>query len=403
MRIALLTVIYKNTIRSVYNSKPELKTLSYLEQKKVVDREISVWASGWENALIKKGFEFLSIPINVKPMQLKWAKENYFNSLDIHEIAYRQIEEFKPDILWYDYFDIPLIRKIKSNVNSIKLVLGWTGSFIVDFEILKEVDLILSCAPETVGYLNQNGLEAKHLNHAFNPLLLKNVEEKKIDYKFTFIGQVIRGKDYLHRRREKLLKLLGKELNLTIFSPTYNFGLKEIFISFFKKAIYVLLFPFTGIKWLRKEIEENEYLKEIVKSRNKLLLPYDFALKKKMRPAVYEAEMYDIIFKSLVVLNIHADSSPEYASNMRLFETTGIGTCLLTDWRKNISDLFIDDKEIITYKSDSDCIEKAKWLLTNPEKCLEIGRAGQIKTLSHHTYDNRVEDLLKIINEHMKL
>jgi len=53
---------------------------------------------------------------------------------------------------------------------------------------------------------------------------------------------------------------------------------------------------------------------------------------------------------SKVVLNIHADSSPRFASNMRLFETTGMGACLLTDGRKNLTELFEPGIEVAEYR-----------------------------------------------------
>ena len=398
MRIVLLTIIYNSTIKSVYNSIPGLNDLSYSEQKKVIDKEASIWTSGWENAMIKKGFEVLSIPVNVKPMQLKWAEENNFDSTDIHEIAFKQISEFKPDILWYDYFDIPLIRKIKSNINSLKLTLGWTGGTIIDIGVLKEVDLVLSCAPEAVMKLRNKGLNASHLNHAFNPLLLENIDmEKKADkYNFIFIGQIFRGSD-LHRKREILLKKLAEEVDLTIFSPMYDLGPSNAVKSVLKRAGYYMILPFTLFDKVKEGINDNLYLKEIMRSKGKNFLPYDPVLKKRINKPVYGTGMYRTINESLLVLNIHIDSSFGYASNMRLFETTGVGTCMLTDWKQNINDLFIEDKEVITYKSDSECVEKAKWLISNPEKCFEIGKAGQKKTLSKHSYDSRVDDLIAII------
>ncbi len=402
MRIALVTIAYNSTINSVYDSTPGLSDLSYSEQKKVVDKEISIWTSGWENTLIKKGFEVLSIPINVKPMQLKWAEENNFDSTDMHEIAFKQISEFKPEILWYDYFDIPLIRKIKSNINLLKLILGWTGGTIIDTAVLKEVDLALSCAPEAVMRLRNLGLNASHLNHAFNPLLLENIDtEKKADkYNFVFIGQIFRGSN-LHSKREALLKKLAEEVDLTIFSPMFDLGPANAVKSILKLAGYYAILPFTVFNKVKESINDSMYLKEIMRSKGKNFLPYDPVLKKRINKAVYGTEMYRTINESLLVLNIHIDSSSGYASNMRLFETTGVGTCLLTDWKQNINDLFIDDKEVITYKSDSECIEKAKWLMSNREKCFEIGKAGQTKTLSKHSYDSRVEDLIAIIEGEM--
>ena len=60
MRIALVTIASDSTFKSVYNSVPGLKNHPYSEQKKIVDKEISVWTSGWENAL-----EILLLVLNV--------------------------------------------------------------------------------------------------------------------------------------------------------------------------------------------------------------------------------------------------------------------------------------------------------------------------------------------------
>src|SRR5205823_2227429 len=108
----------------------------------------------------------------------------------------------------------------------------------------------------------------------------------------------------------------------------------------------------------------------------------------KLRPHLQKArfglEMYQGLADSKVTLNIHADSSPTHASNMRLFETTGVGTCLLTDWRPNLAELFEPDREVIVYRSAAECVEKARWLLDNPGPRQTVAMAGQQRTLRDH-------------------
>ncbi len=401
MRIAIVTVVYKETIRQVYSSDPSLQDKSYSVQKKTVDSQISTWTSGWENAFIKKGWEVFSIPINVIQMQRRWAEENNIDSSEIHNIAFKQIQNFKPDILWYDYFDQSLLKKIKSEVKSIKLFLGWTGSSIVDEQILSMADVVLSCAPEAVSFLKSKGMKAEHLNHAFNPLLIKDKSTAKDYHKFIFIGQIFRGSNF-HNKREELLKKLVKKFDLEIFSPTYSYGMREIFLSFIKKTGAAILSPLDKAGLINNLKQSNKYLKEILTAKDKPFSPFNPELKKNMRAPVFGSKMMELIAGSQLVLNIHADSSPEFASNMRLFETTGAGTCLLTDWKKNLHILFEENKEVIAYHSDEECIEKAEWLIENPEYCKTIGKAGQQKTLSAHTFDNRIEELMEIINRYLK-
>ena len=81
-------------------------------------------------------------------------------------------------------------------------------------------------------------------------------------------------------------------------------------------------------------------------------------------------------------MNIHIGVAGDYAGNMRIFEVTGVGSCLLTDNKKNMSDLFEPGKEVVVYDSPEDCIAKVKWLLENENERKKIAGSGQKKTLN---------------------
>ena len=76
---------------------------------------------------------------------------------------------------------------------------------------------------------------------------------------------------------------------------------------------------------------------------------------------------------------------------MRMFEATGMGTCLLTNSGDNIRDLFEPDLEVVTYSSDEDCIEKLDYLINNPKIAKEIGERGQKRTMKSHLLKLRCE------------
>jgi spore maturation protein CgeB len=62
-----------------------------------------------------------------------------------------------------------------------------------------------------------------------------------------------------------------------------------------------------------------------------------------------------------MTLNIHADSSPTHASNMRLLDATGEGTCLVTEWKENLHELFEPEKEVVTVlKRQTACLSIQK-------------------------------------------
>jgi hypothetical protein len=219
---------------------------------------------------------------------------------------------------------------------------------------------------------------------------------KTID--FCFIGQIIRSGDF-HIYREKLLEEIVSFTNLQIFSSSGNYMRHGKLLLKARIAISDLLEKIDekNIKHINKYI-----LKLVYKLKSKFSIPVNRNLIKFLKPAIYGLDMYQTLLESELTLNIHANSSPFYASNMRLFETTGVGTCLLTDWKQNITDLFEPDFEVVTYKSSSECIEKVKWLLANPLEARKIGKDGQNRTLSEHTFDRRSVQLDEIIQAALK-
>jgi spore maturation protein CgeB len=78
-----------------------------------------------------------------------------------------------------------------------------------------------------------------------------------------------------------------------------------------------------------------------------------------------------------------------------------VGSCLLTDWKSNINELFEEDKEIVTYKSKEECVEKMKWLLENSNKRESIAKAGQERVIREHTYKHRADELVRVINKYI--
>jgi spore maturation protein CgeB len=121
------------------------------------------------------------------------------------------------------------------------------------------------------------------------------------------------------------------------------------------------------------------------------------ALRRTVHPAVYGLSMYQTLLDSSVTLNIHADSSPKYASNMRLFEASGVGTCLLTDWKEDLNSLLEVDREVAAYRSPEECVEKIRWLLEHPAERDEIARRGRVRAERDHTFGRRAVELEALI------
>jgi spore maturation protein CgeB len=61
---------------------------------------------------------------------------------------------------------------------------------------------------------------------------------------------------------------------------------------------------------------------------------------------VWGADMYQVLRRSRITLNSHIDLAGREAGNMRLFEATGVGAFLLTDFKDNLDTLFAPDREV---------------------------------------------------------
>jgi spore maturation protein CgeB len=82
---------------------------------------------------------------------------------------------------------------------------------------------------------------------------------------------------------------------------------------------------------------------------------------------------------------------------MRLYESTGTGTLLVTDWKENLGEMFDVGKEVAAYRSTDDCIAQIRYHLEHPEARDLVAAAGQERTLREHTYRQRMEQLVSIV------
>jgi len=107
--------------------------------------------------------------------------------------------------------------------------------------------------------------------------------------------------------------------------------------------------------------------------------------------------MYQLLAQSRITLNIHIDQAGPYAANMRLFEATGVGTLLITDWKENLHEMFEPGKEVVAYRSSEECAEMIQYYLEHEEERKAIAQAGQQRTLREHTYYHRMQELVDIV------
>lgn len=286
----------------------------------------------------------------LKPMLRPLARKVGLSpSLDAQAeaILLAQIEDFQPDVvLNQDTFhvDPALMRRIKGIGNPILIgQIGIAPSRGVDWSVY---DLMMSQLSATVDFFRRLGVRAEVNHLAFEPTILDTLPPAPaVDIEVSFVGTVSPD----HRQRIALLEAVADRCDLKLFGNP----------------------PQT--------------------------LPATSRLHRCFQGEVWGADMYQALRRSKVTLNSHIDMAGREAGNMRLFEATGVGAFLLTDFKDNLHTLFAPDREVAVWRSVDDCLVAIAHALGDAEGRAAIARAGQARTMAQHTYRHRAAEILGFV------
>jgi spore maturation protein CgeB len=405
MRLLRLNIYYPSYLRQFYGRRPELAERPYEEQRAALLGDCYLWSDFWSVALGQMGYEAEEILANVEPLQKRWAAENgaaYDEPSWLFDVVAAQVRAFKPDVLFvtdYAVFTAEFIRRLKAECPSIKLTLGWCGAPYKDGSIFHEYDVVLSCIPELVEHFRAEGHVCHHVNHAFEPRVLEKIDAGAAPtLDFAFIGSIVKRTQF-HEMREKLLVKLVGATDLQLATDVPFFPLSRRLRTMASARAYDVVRAVERAGVPRKVLGAVPVAGRVARWKERPLQPKNVnpKLAARARPPLYGLEMFQQLHDTRVALNTHIDISPTSASNLRLFEATGVGTCLLTDWKENIEQLFEPDTEVVTYRDAAECIEKVRYLLAHDAERRAIAAAGQRRTLSDHTFKQRAAQLDEIV------
>lgn len=382
---------------------PNYKQLSYKDFYSLYIQRCAGWHNNFSAHLPKLGYETQDVVFNFEYLQKLYAAENgirYSNDNWLKDILTAQIQAFRPDVIFLDdlYVADSNFRQFLREVcpTPVKLI-GWRASPTDDYGILRDLDLVLTCTPYFTQQMQDQGVNARLMTHGFEPSILELVPQTDRTFDFTFMGSLILQNGF-HNQRFDLINRLLEQTGLRVWgrlsesqqnSRSRQLASRVIFRG--NRLLRDLDAPDTLLARL-SALEERNLRGPLTKS----------TLRKhpdRFHPPVIALEYFRLLAKSKINLNNHIDCAEEYAGNIRLFEATGMGACLLTDWKINLPEMFETDVEIVTYRSAEECIEKVNYLLEHPQELATIADAGQRRTLRDHTYVNRSEQLDAILKE----
>lgn len=441
---------------SFYKSNPGIHLQTYDYQQKMLFQHGYMYSNGFTKAMKSLGHDAYEIVCDLEILQKTWAKEMGV-MYDLRnwqtEIILKQIEHLKPVVIYFqdiNFIPYSILKNIKNLFPFVKMVVVYKG-YPGSFNVLDEVDLLFVGSPTMVEQFKEAGLRPHLLYHSFDESILEksdvhNPDENRLKYDFTFIGSSGYGYDLGHHSRYWTLVYLIANINIETWihdrfvrkkgtrDKIHRFFMKASRYSGFWALIKIIIrgllmkvLKYFKEETLNKLIECDLFQKGVIGSRIKNLLiesteseyqrhqryqrcqrhqnkilpikPLHEMFPGYCHPPVFGVDMYKVLRQSKVTFNKHTDAAGSSVANKRMFEATGIGTCLLTDTGKNMSDLFDEDREVVTYTSVDECIEKVEYLLEHDAVRRQIAEAGQRRTLKDHTMKNRCEQIDEIIQK----
>lgn len=393
MKVAYVTRAYAGVTAEFYAARPGLERESSDAQWAAFEGWAYGWCGAWGPALAPLGHELREFWLDLEPHQRAWAREHGLaDTRDGAAILVERLRAFRPDVLWIDPPDPPLLARIRAACPQLRAVLGWAGSALGEDPAWRSFDFVLSCALESVERLRQGGMRAELLEHAFQERVLASLGPRAPSIPLGFVGQI--APDHpLHVYRQRVIERLLESVGLAIFSPSAGASAGSAPVIAAKRVVFALAQALraAGIPagTLRRWPVVGRAVAWPAPPRGAL----PARLRAAMRPGVFGMDLYRALRDQRATLNVHAGAATRFTSNMRLFEATGAGTCLLTDAAPNLASLFEPGKEVLAFTGVEDCVEKATWLIGHPDECEAIARAGQARCLAAHTFRHRAPAL----------
>lgn len=224
----------------------------------------------------------------------------------------------------------------------------WAG----DHRISK-FDIVFTSFPHYIDRIKMCGTRAEFLPIAFGEQLLNEIPVQHRDIDISFVGGV-NGSSGHWSKGTQLLEEVAKA------------------------------FP-SSYKWWGYHVGNMENTPNLAKT---------------YQGEAWGRDMYNILARSKIVINRHGEVAEGYSNNMRMFEVTGMGAVLCTEYSNNINSYFRGN-EAITYSNISNIQYQLNILLTE-NIWKRYANDGQQRTLEDHTYTKRLAAIEPILRDLIK-
>lgn len=363
MKFLIINTDYPPFLMRHYAAAPALATADYATQMRARMASGFGVADSYTHALNELGHQAQDIHINNVFAQYAWAREHApALVLDVAladpaaqkvpwncgrkgnwswllDVLVEQVRQFAPDVVLNQAMDGLLPADYAELRPYARLLAGQHASPPLDWTLDYRVyDLCISSFPATVDRFRSLGLDAELHRLAFDGRILSKLADVERDLPLTFVGSFYD----MHKSRTALLQRVAERFPLKIWGPMPRGGLGSS----------VLADCYQGEAW--------------------------------------GLEMLTILRRSQITLNHHGNVPP-FANNFRLYEATGTGALLITDWKQNLHEMFDPQREVVAYRDEAECLSLIERYMADAPARTQIAAAGQRRTLTEHTFMNRMQ------------
>ncbi|MCA0375893.1 MAG: glycosyltransferase [Gemmatimonadetes bacterium] len=382
--------------RQLYRRTPALADAPYAEQHAAWLAHRVQGAGALQRAMTPLGYDVHEVFSDIEPLQRAWAREHDVPVPRVgwsQAIPLAQARALRPDVLYsYDArnLDFAWLDRLRIEVPSVRVVAGFIGSSSFDIDTFRRYDILLTCTDEYARYFRAHGLDPVVVTHVVDEAIAPLLGQRAPREGVVFSGSLWRDAQG-HHEREALLEAMIGLPGFTLHSPQAVLTRsRDLLTTTARRGVFAThrLLVAVGVP-----TDARRRLPIIGKGATWTHWPrrqWHPRLHAAAQPPVFGLDMFRLLHGTRVTLNAvdHAE-----AANMRLFEATGAGSCLLTSHRENLASLFVPDAEVVTYRSPAEAREKAAWLMAHPDEAEAIAQAGQRRTLRDYTWTQRAAQL----------
>ena len=340
---------YPAFLQTYYQQHHQLSHATYHEQLRLLQASLFGDSDFYAHHLRAHGWHAEDLIVNCQPLQAAWAREHQSHRQGL-DLLIAQIHHLKPDVLYFQDLQWATPTLIQAVRPVIGLLVGQIASPLPTGIDCRLFDLLFSSFPHFVKRFREQGITAYYQPLAFDARVLNQIDQAERDIRLSFIG----GISVAHQRGLALLEHVASCTPL----QCWGYGREQ--------------------------------------------LPTDSALVKKHHGEVWGTTMFTLLSRSGITINRHIDVAESYANNMRLFEATGCGALLITDYKDNLAELFEIGEEVVAYRDAEECVALIDYYLAHSEKAQRIAEAGQQRTLRDYSYARNMRDTAAILQRHLR-